>query len=249
MASGVGLAHGAVMRGNGLDMPADFTFEEWVDVLSDIARHDNARQWAWADALLAGQDKFGVRWMEAIEVVAKLQKRSVHTIENWISIARAWPKDTRPDGFPFSIAGELAALKRSEDEVERKAADEVAKLAFVPDQTGGQERMTVQEVRAAKRVAVQAIRAAKGGHDFDAGEAIDNAAPAPYEGKTTPEHVRRARLSRQVREDIAGLIQYVLKTGGSAQEATESVLAYLWIDAPPVFIQMVAESRSKGENR
>lgn len=83
------------------------TISEWIDSVSTLYNLFKIISWEIADELKLGIDLFGKRITEGnqtidlVDTVAEQIGVSAKTIQNWISVSRKFPKESRPEDVPM----------------------------------------------------------------------------------------------------------------------------------------------------
>lgn len=133
---------------NGLSVVSELSFEQWSTLMQTLYRMDTAFQFALGDALNYGENRYGERYAQAMEVTGQ----SYQSLANYAWVSKAVPIDRRESGLSWThhrIVARLdpdqqtAMLKRATsermtvtvlgEEVRGKPVDKVCELIPVPD--------------------------------------------------------------------------------------------------------------------
>ena len=94
-----------ILRVNGLDLPEEFTFDDWVDIAGQVASAQKNRQWWAGDLVLAGE-RFGER---ATQFWNDLGYRW-ESLSNCVRVCRRFPREQRAFNLTFSHFAVVYAL-------------------------------------------------------------------------------------------------------------------------------------------
>ena len=92
--------------------------EEWIRIGEFIRLTNQASQWWWGDWLNMGEDKFGEKASQALEIT----RWDEETLRQYAWVCRKVPAATRVTGVPFTHYRELAKLPEKE---QKKWAEQV----------------------------------------------------------------------------------------------------------------------------
>jgi len=125
-------------------LPPDLTYERWESIGQGLQQMERSVQWWIGDWYLYGEDRFGERSAQAVMDLTGYERSS---IQNYASVARAFPPGTRVQGVSFFHHRAVQSLARQDFD----AATEVLR-----DVDGRDAKPTVEEFREEVRRVVQA---------------------------------------------------------------------------------------------
>jgi len=96
---------------NGLELPAEFTFEDWTDLAGMVAGMNRNRQWWAGDLVLAGE-RFGERATQFWNDLGYKWE----SLSNAVRVCRRFPRPLRHESLQFSHHAVVYALDESEAE-------------------------------------------------------------------------------------------------------------------------------------
>jgi hypothetical protein len=123
----------------------EISFEEWERLGEFIRLTNQASQWWWGDWLNMGEDGFGEKASQALEIT----RWDEETLRQYAWVCRKVPAVTRVTGVPFTHYRELAKLSEPE---QKKWAEQVVsqqwsrrqlKIAMKDDKTEAQTQPCV----------------------------------------------------------------------------------------------------------
>ena len=120
----------------------DISFEEWERLGEFIRLTNQASQWWWGDWLNMGEDKFGEKASQALEIT----RWDEETLRNYAWVCQKVPSVSRITGVSFSHYQLLAKLPEAEQKkwAERSVDEQLSKRQLriaMRTETNGEEQL------------------------------------------------------------------------------------------------------------
>jgi hypothetical protein len=132
----------------GLSVVSELSYDQWSTLMQTLYRMDTAFQFALGDALNYGENRYGERYAQAMEVTG----HSYQSLANYAWVSKAVPIDRRVTGLSWTHHRIVARLDSEQqalmlqraltermtvtalgEEVRGKPVDKVSELIPVPD--------------------------------------------------------------------------------------------------------------------
>lgn len=198
----------------GLELPRSVTSGQWREIGRQLARIGGAHQWWIGDWLLAGDHRYGVKFTDAVELLAEAGMRCQQiTLKNCQWVASSVDKSRRRDSLSWSHHEEVASF--DEPAVQDRWLDKAEKHEW-----------TREELRAAIRDARQKAANEQGPLDLPDGvyDLIYADPPWRYDFPVT--------ASREIENQYPTLTMPEIAALDVASIAAKDAVLLMWVTAP-----------------
>jgi N6-adenosine-specific RNA methylase IME4 len=199
----------------GLDLPRSVTPAQWKDIGRQLARIGGAHQWWIGDWLLEGDHRYGVKFVEAVALLADTGMRyEEQTLRNCQFVASSVDKSRRRETLSWAHHGEVASFEPKD---QARWLDKAEKHEW-----------TREELRAAIRDARQKAASEQGSLDLPDGvfDLIYADPPWRYDFPVT--------ASREIENHYQTLTVPEIAALDIASIAAKDAVLFLWATAPKV---------------